>query len=42
VPTSLDANQKHLLAELGKTLGGEATLQDEKGFFDRFKEALGL
>jgi len=42
VPTSLDSNQRQLLVELGKTLGGEMVLQDEKGFFDRVKEALGL
>ena len=42
VPTGLDASQKRLLAELGKTLGAEAIPQEEKSFFDRFKEALGL
>ncbi len=42
VPTNLDANQKQLLAELGKTLGSEVNEPDEKGFLDRIKEALGL
>ena len=43
VPTSLDANQRQLLTELGKTLGSAVTeQQDEKGFLDRVKEALGL
>jgi molecular chaperone DnaJ len=42
VPTSLDANQRELLAQLGKTLGREVTPQPGKGFFDRVREALGL
>ncbi len=42
VPTNLDAAQKRLLAELGKTLGSEVTPQEEKSFFERLKEALGL
>ena len=42
VPTSLNAEQKRLLNELAKTLGSEVTPQEGKGFFDRFKEALGL
>ncbi len=42
VPSHLDANQRRLLAELGKTLGSEVTPQADKGFFDRLKEALGI
>lgn len=42
VPTRLDANQRRLLAELGKTLGSEVTPHPDKGFFDRLKEALGI
>jgi hypothetical protein len=30
------------LAELGKTLGREVIQQSEKGFFEKFKDALGL
>jgi molecular chaperone DnaJ len=41
-PTKLSAQQKELLAELGKTLGKEVVQQSEKGFFDKFKEALGI
>ena len=41
-PTKLSAKQKELLAELGKTLGKEVVQQSEKGFFDKFKEALGI
>jgi molecular chaperone DnaJ len=42
VPTNLDAGQKRLLAELGKTLGSEVTPQEEKSFFERLREALGI
>lgn len=42
VPTHLDANQRRLLTELGKTLGSEVTPQADKRFFDRLKEALGI
>lgn len=42
IPTNLDANQKHLLAELGKTLGSQTVAQGEKNLFDRLKEALGI
>lgn len=41
-PTKLSAKQKELLAELGKTLGKEVVQQSEKGFFDKFKDALGI
>ncbi len=41
-PTRLTAKQKELLAELGKTLGKEVVQQSEKGFFDKFKDALGI
>ncbi|MHB1356634.1 MAG: molecular chaperone DnaJ [Anaerolineae bacterium] len=42
VPTNLDANQKRLFKELGKSLSGETIAEEEKGFFSRVKEALGL
>jgi molecular chaperone DnaJ len=42
VPTNLDANQKRLFAELGKTLGQEVTPQEEKSFLERLKDALGM
>ncbi len=42
VPTNLDASQKRLLRELGKTLGNEAIPQEEKSFFERVREAIGL
>jgi molecular chaperone DnaJ len=42
VPTNLDANQKRLLGELGKSLGNEVSAQEEKSFFERLKDALGL
>ncbi|MHB9033652.1 MAG: molecular chaperone DnaJ [Anaerolineae bacterium] len=42
VPTNLDANQKRLIKELGKTLGTESVVEEEKGIFDRIRGALGL
>ena len=42
VPTRLDESQRHLLTELGKTLGHEVTPQAEKGFLERLREALGI
>lgn len=42
IPTNLDAHQKALLAELGKTLGREVVPQAERGFFERLKEVFGL
>ena len=42
VPTRLDEAQRHLMAELGKTLGREVTPQAEKGFLERLREALGF
>jgi molecular chaperone DnaJ len=41
-PTGLDAKQKELLGELGLTLGKEVVQQPEKGFFEKFKDALGI
>ncbi|MCL7452306.1 MAG: molecular chaperone DnaJ [Anaerolineae bacterium] len=41
-PTKLSTEQKHLLAELGKTLGKEVIQQQDKGFFDKLKDALGI
>lgn len=42
VPQKLTEKQRKLLTELGETLGKEAIRPQEKGFFDRVKEALGL
>lgn len=42
VPTNLDASQKRLLAELGKTLDNEAKPEEEKSFLERLREALGI
>jgi molecular chaperone DnaJ len=41
-PTRLTPTQKELFNELGKTLGREVIQQPEKGFFEKFKDALGL
>jgi molecular chaperone DnaJ len=41
-PTKLTSQQKKLLEELGKTLGKEVIQQPEKGFFEKFKDALGI
>ncbi|MFC2029139.1 molecular chaperone DnaJ [Chloroflexota bacterium] len=41
-PTSLDSRQQELLKELGTTLGKEVVQQPEKGFFEKFKDALGI
>ena len=41
-PTNLDDSQKKLLRQLGRTLGHEVVEQEEKGFFDRVKEAFGI
>ncbi len=41
-PDSLDAEQKRLLRELGKTLGREPIPQAERGFLDKLKDAFGL
>ncbi len=40
VPTQLDANQRQLLEELGKTMGTEIKIQ-ERSFFDKLKDILG-
>jgi molecular chaperone DnaJ len=42
VPTDLDAEQKELLKQLGKTLGSDVAPQTGRGFLDRVKEALGI
>ncbi len=42
IPTDLDAEQRDLVKELGKTLGAEVTPQAGRGFLDRFREALGI
>jgi molecular chaperone DnaJ len=41
-PTKLSADQKKLMAELGKTLGKEVIQQQDRGFFDKLKDALGI
>jgi molecular chaperone DnaJ len=41
-PTDLTEEQKRLLRKLGGTLGHEVIEQQERGFLDRVKEALGL
>jgi molecular chaperone DnaJ len=42
VPQSLNAEQKRLFTELAKTLGKEVVPQQEKGFFDKLKDAFGV
>jgi len=42
VPTNLDAGQKRLLVELGKTLDSEVRPEEEKSFFERLRESLGI
>lgn len=41
IPTELTAEQRALFTELGETLG-EPTLQKERGFFSKVKDALGV
>ncbi|MDE2815266.1 MAG: molecular chaperone DnaJ [Chloroflexota bacterium] len=40
-PKRLSAHQKELLNELAKSFGGATNPQDDKGFFDKMKDALG-
>jgi len=42
IPTSLNAHQRELFAELGDSLGKEVIPQGERTFFDRVREALGI
>jgi molecular chaperone DnaJ len=42
VPQSLTAEQRRLFSELSKTLGKEVTPQQEKGFFEKLKDAFGV
>jgi molecular chaperone DnaJ len=42
VPTNLNAEQKRLMQELAKTLGKEVVPQQERGFFDKLKDAFGV
>ncbi len=42
VPTHLSDKQKQLLRELGETFGQEVTPQENKGFFDKVKDAFGV
>ncbi len=41
-PTDLSDHQKALLKDLGKTLGKEVIPQEDKGFFNRVKDAFGV
>ncbi len=42
VPQNLNADQKRLFSELAKTLGKDVVPQQEKGFFDKLKDAFGV
>ena len=42
VGDQLSARQRELFQELGDSLGKEIVAQQEKGFLDRFRDALGL
>ena len=42
VPQALNAEQRRLFQELAKTLGKEVVPQQEKGFFDKLKDAFGV
>jgi molecular chaperone DnaJ len=41
-PTKLSGKQKELLRQLSETLGDEAIPQEERGLFDRVRDAFGL
>ena len=41
IPKRLSAHQKELLNELANTFGHETSPHDDKGFFDKMKDALG-
>jgi len=41
-PTDLNEDQKALLQKLSETLGGEVIAQEDRGFFSRVKDALGV
>lgn len=42
VPTELDAEQRRLLMELGKSLGHDIMPRGEKSFFERLRDVLGV
>jgi molecular chaperone DnaJ len=42
IPTQLTTEQKRLFTELAKTMGKEVVPQQEKGFFDKLKDAFGV
>ncbi len=42
VPRSLSIEQRRIFTELSKTLGKEVVPQQEKGFFDKLKDAFGV
>jgi molecular chaperone DnaJ len=42
IPKTMNAEQKRLFQELSKSLGKEVTPQQDKGFFDKLKDAFGV
>lgn len=42
IPTALTPEQKRLFGELAKTMGKDVVPQQEKGFFDKLKDAFGV
>jgi molecular chaperone DnaJ len=42
VPQNLTPEQRRLFVELAKTLGKEVIPQQERGFFDKLRDAFGL
>ena len=42
IPTALTPEQKRLFNELAKTMGKDVVPQQEKGFFDKLKDAFGV
>jgi len=42
IPTNLTDKQKKLMKELGETFGQDVTPQENKGFFDKVKDAFGV
>jgi hypothetical protein len=41
-PSDLNEEQKELLRKLSQTLEGEVIAEEERGFFSRVKDALGV
>ncbi len=42
VPSALTPDQRKLFQDLAKTLGSDVVPQQEKGFFEKFRDAIGL